>query len=331
MADDRAESPTLQETVDAFVAEVQARHARTGATYGYALNNWLRYLKDARIDPRKTPASGLTAGVVVRYPSWLASDHFKNRANPYTVGTYIAVVTAWLRYLQREQLAPDIASNMERIRHAYKDARPRGRRLPRTLRDDVIDKILKTIRTAHPGKSPRLQAARLRDIALVEALRSTGARISEILGADVEALDVRDKTLRVTGKGSKERIVMFDSTAWRALKAYLDARQALRLTVRGKSTPLFAQHGRRAGRILRRLSSHGARKMLWGYVKAAGIREKVTPHRLRHTYGFKILEATGDLAATQDLLGHASPTTTRIYAPLVSSRLRAAHKKAFPR
>lgn len=323
---------TIRAAIDAFLNEVQDRSpATTQATYGAVLNNFLAYLRASGIIPEKAGVQGLEPQTLMNYRSWLMREHFRNRNNPYTVGTYGAVLRSWIHFLIERKLAPGIASETVAIHKSLGEPRTKGRRLPRAVKDTITEKILETIARLSPPKSKRLRVVRTRDLAILQALRSTGARISELTGADVESLDPANKSLRVLGKGSKERLVYFDGPAWKALEEYIESRRGLGLVTQGKLTPLFAHHHRKKEGVIARLTPHGVRYALSRYTKLAGIDERVTPHRLRHAFGVRVLETTGDLAATQDLLGHASPATTRIYAPLVSSRLRAAHKKAFPR
>lgn len=285
-------APTIQEAIDAYVSELQASHpATTAQTYASGLAALGRYLTDCRIDPKKKPAAELPPDVLVRYPSWLTTDHFGNamEVNPYSRATYLAVVAAWLRYLVREKLSPAIASDMERIRQAFMEGRPRGSRLPRSVRDRVVEKILDVIENDLRKSRGQRRIAAYRDRALVQTLRSTGARISELLGADVESLEGKLRALRVTGKGRKERLVYFDGPAWVTLREYLDMRHVLRLTGRGKTTPLFARLSRLPHPHLKSITPHAARKMLGRYIRKANIDEKVTPHRFRHYAEVRIM------------------------------------------
>lgn len=323
--------PTIADTIHAFIAEVQMGRSReTARTYSTGLNTLTIYLRQAHVDPQKARVRSLEPEHLIDYPAWLTGEHFRRKANPESVATYIAAVLGWMKYLNREKLHPELAAEADRIRDVYRSLRRKSRKLPRAIRPEETAAILRAAEQAPTSKLPRLRVAQLRDVALIHALRCTGARISEVLGADVEDLDMYNHTLRVTGKGTKERLVYFDRQGWKALNKYLDERSLLRFVSERKVTPLFTRHNRGAGKKLLRLTPHGARLTLWKYVKFAGLRSKITPHRFRHGFATTVLEKTGDLAATQDLLGHASPATTRIYATLVGERLRKAHQTAFP-
>lgn len=142
-------------------------------------------------------------------------------------------------------------------------------------------------------------------------------------------LDYRNRSARVVGKGGKERVVYFDHTAWRAVQVYLNARTD---GTRGHvlyQLPLFARHDRAAGNDIRPISTSTVRQLFNDCARLAGIEQPLTPHSLRHAFATRALEATENLAVVRDLLGHASPATTRVYARVTSKRLREAHRPMF--
>ncbi|MBI2061548.1 MAG: tyrosine-type recombinase/integrase [Nitrospirae bacterium] len=326
-----AGSSTIQDTIDRFIAEVQVgRSKETARAYSTALECFKDYLKQVPVDPLKARVTALKVEDLLDYPLWLTGERWRDRANPASVAVYLAGLQSWLRYLAREKLHPSLSSEMERIREAYRAIRRRGaRKLPRVLQPNEMEAIIKAARARPNTRKPRLFVAWRRDVALIETLRCTGTRISEILGGNAEDLQARQRALRVMGKGSRERLVFFDVRGWDAMEEYLEVRKSLKLICKGKVTPLFAQHSRAAGKELLRLTPRGARLALWQYVRKAGLQGKITPHRFRATFATMVLEKTGDLAATQDLLGHASPATTRIYAKLATARLKKIHEQVF--
>lgn len=323
---------TIRETIDRFVAEVQVGHAAdTARTYLTALGAFMDYLRQARVDPSKRPIASVTVEHLLDYPIWLSGERWRGRPKTQAVATYLSAVQSWLRYLAREKLHPELAMESERIRDAYRAIKGRpARKLPRILQPQEMEKVFQALRERPTSKRYRLYVIWLRDVAFVEGLRATGARISEFLGGNVEDLHARHQALRIVGKGSRERLIFFDGRAWQAVKNYLNARRPLKQVSREKVTPLFARHNRGAGNRLLRLSPAGARMALRQYVRKAGLQGRVTAHRFRHSFATTVLEKTGDLAATQDLLGHASPATTRIYAKLSADRLRKIHEQVFP-
>jgi site-specific recombinase XerD len=174
----------------------------------------------------------------------------------------------------------------------------------------------------------RATLRRLRNIALLEALRASGARVGELVTLRRGDLDHREQAAIVRGKGGKERLIYFDDQSWGAIVHYVRTRQDGTTGRPVGSLPLFAQHGRRAGSRILPISTDTVRRVFNALAQAAGLEVSITPHLLRHRFATRVLKATHDLAATQDLLGHASPTTTRIYAKLADQDTRAAHQRA---
>jgi site-specific recombinase XerD len=132
----------------------------------------------------------------------------------------------------------------------------------------------------------------------------------------------------VTGKGRKQRLVYFDDKAWGAVNHYLKVRADGAAGRSLASLPLFARHDRGAGSRVLPISTNTVRSAITQLGQMAGLDEAITPHLLRHRFATRVLSATHDLAATQDLLGHAAPTTTRIYAKLTDEDTAEAHRKA---
>ena len=183
----------------------------------------------------------------------------------------------------------------------------------------------------------RGELRRLRDIAMLELLRSSGMRVGELV-----ALRRRDqeeggrgaglRRLRVMGKGRKERWAYADADAWAAIRAYLQARATLDGNT-GKplgGLPLFARHDKGAGSAIRPLTTRSVQIIIEGLARRAGLEEQgISPHSLRHYFATRVLRVTGNLAIVQDLLDHRSPETTRIYAEVDEAQMRAAHEQAF--
>lgn len=161
-------------------------------------------------------------------------------------------------------------------------------------------------------------AARDRDVAILELLYATGLRVSELTGLDVEAVDRTERTVRVLGKGRKERIVPYGAPAARALERYLAPRPAAR-------GALFvnARGGRLTDRSVRNVVRRAAR--------SAGVVRRVTPHTLRHTFATHLLDAGADLRAIQELLGHSRLSTTQRYTHVGTDQLMRVYDAAHPR
>ena len=199
------------------------------------------------------------------------------------------------------------------------------RKLPKALSIEEITLLINSCgSTSHPYS--------LRDIALVELLYSTGGRVSEIIGVNLSDLakvttdNETIQTIKLRGKGSKERIVPIGSFALKALDNYL---VRLRPTLVGLASrdegALFLNS--RGGRI----SRQSAWTIVGEAAKASGLENKVSPHALRHSYATHLLDGGADIRVVQELLGHSSVTTTQIYTLVTIDRLRQSYASAHPR
>ncbi|HLB34799.1 MAG: integrase [Verrucomicrobia bacterium RIFCSPHIGHO2_12_FULL_41_10] len=158
----------------------------------------------------------------------------------------------------------------------------------------------------------------VRDAAILELFYSSGLRLSELVGLDVHNLDTIDKTVRVMGKGSRERIVPVGSVALEAIARYCHLAQV-------STGALFLNKSRK------RLSAASIWQMLKNYLLLAGLPATVSPHTLRHSFATHLLDHGADLRGVQSLLGHASLTTTQIYTHVTTERLKQAYHAAHPR
>ncbi|MGP9527608.1 site-specific tyrosine recombinase XerD [Glutamicibacter sp. AOP5-A2-18] len=193
-----------------------------------------------------------------------------------------------------------------------------GASLPKAISISQVTKLLDSINTETP--------AGLRDRAILEFLYATGARISEVVDLDVDDLHFADDAVvRLFGKGSKERIVPVGGYAQRAVSDYL-VRSRPGLAAKGKGTPaLFLNQ--RGGR----LSRQSVWLLLSKAAQRAGITGDVSPHTMRHSFATHLLEGGADVRVVQELLGHASVTTTQIYTKVSVDSLREAYQLAHPR
>ncbi len=204
------------------------------------------------------------------------------------------------------------------------------RRLPKAISLAEVERLLDA---AGPGPGdPSADPRQLRDRALLEFLYGTGARISEATGLDIDELqlDAEDPLVRLIGKGGKHRIVPVGGYAARALEAYLvRARPGLAAASRRASASPAVFLNARGGRLTRQ----GA----WGILHAAAGRAglpadtEVSPHTLRHSFATHLLDGGADIRVVQELLGHASVTTTQVYTLITVDRLREVYASAHPR
>ena len=196
-----------------------------------------------------------------------------------------------------------------------------GRRLPKSL---TIDEVLALLEGAG-GDSPADGPLTLRNRALLELLYSTGARISEAVGLDVDDIDTQARSVLLHGKGGKQRLVPVGRPAVQALDAYL-VRGRPELARRGRGTPAIFLNVRGG-----RLSRQSAWQVLQEAADHAGITSGVSPHMLRHSFATHLLEGGADVRVVQELLGHASVTTTQIYTLVTVHALREVWAGAHPR
>jgi integrase/recombinase XerD len=200
-----------------------------------------------------------------------------------------------------------------------RDVRPPAppRRLPKALPVDDVLRLLETPGADGPGP--------LRDRALLELLYSTGARISEAVGLDLDDIDPHERTVLLDGKGGKQRLVPIGRPALAAVDAYL-VRARPSLAAHGRGTPAVFLNVRGG-----RLSRQSAWQVLKVAADRAGITASVSPHTLRHSFATHLLEGGADVRVVQELLGHASVTTTQIYTLVTVTTLREVYATAHPR
>jgi integrase/recombinase XerD len=196
-----------------------------------------------------------------------------------------------------------------------------SRRLPKSL---TIDQVLALLEGAG-GESPADGPLTLRNRALLELLYSTGARISEAVGLDVDDVDTQARSVLLRGKGGKQRLVPIGRPSVHALDAYL-VRGRSELARRGRGTAAIFLNARGG-----QLSRQSAWQVLQDAAERAGIKSGVSPHMLRHSFATHLLEGGADVRVVQELLGHASVTTTQIYTMVTVHALREVWAGAHPR
>jgi len=322
---------TVTDAIDHFLRDLAiGRAERTVRTYTTALNHFCSFLADNSLDPQATPAAHLTPDLALDWIRWLDTD--QPQLSRTSLNTYTTALLSFYAHLILEGFSSLSAEQHEQLRRRLRAIRGRARalQLPKVPPREIVDRIMAAARQAPCDPDDQRQHLRyLRNIAAVEMLRSSGMRVGELASLERRHMRPQDHTALVTGKGNKQRIVYFDETAWRALQHYLGTRDTQSTQALAR-LPVLARHDRGAGNRTLPVSTNTIRKVLGGFIALAGVTEYgVTPHSFRHYFATRVLEATGDLGATQDLLGHASPTTTRIYAQLSSETLRRAHQTAF--
>jgi integrase/recombinase XerC len=184
------------------------------------------------------------------------------------------------------------------------------RYLPIFLTEDEVTKLI---------ESPEAkELSGLRDRAILETFYSTGIRISELVGLNLENIDFFGAVVKVSGKGKKERMVPIGDKALRAIRDYIEQRKQQAQAV------FLNKNGRR-------ITDRGVRLVLDKYIQRTALRENISPHSLRHSFATHLLNRGADLRSVQELLGHANLSTTQIYTHLTTEKLKSVYDKAHPR
>lgn len=289
---------------------------------GLAANTLSSYRRDLRRYARVQDARGRTAiGEVTEddVRAFLAGLREGDQDHPPlsagSAARALVAVRGLHRFALREGLAQDDPA------HDVKPPTP-PRRLPKAISLDEVERLLAA--AAGPSDDEAGAARGLRDRALLELLYGSGARISEAVGLDVDDLDPREGFARVAGKGGKARIVPIGDYARRAVDAYL-VRARPELARMGRSGPALFLNARGG-----RLSRQGAWMVLRAAADRAGLSE-VSPHTLRHSFATHLLDGGADVRVVQELLGHASVTTTQVYTLVTVQLLREVYATSHPR
>ncbi len=243
---------------------------------------------------------------------FVAGLHRRN--NPLSVARKLSALRSFFRFLRREKIIDsDPICGI---------AGPKtGRSIPTFLTVDEVFSLL-----AAPDRSDRFMS---RDRAILEMLYSTGIRVAELVSGSVDDLDFDTEMLSVRGKGNKERLVPVGGPAIEAVRRWLVDRQRLvrlRLAKQRSVDPEALFLNGRGGR----LTSRSVERLVSNYALRVGIRQAVTPHALRHSFATHLLEMGADLRCVQELLGHASLSTTQRYTHLTIDRLTEVYDKAHP-
>ncbi|MER7249273.1 site-specific tyrosine recombinase XerD [Kribbella sp. NPDC000426] len=285
--------------------------ANTLASYRRDLRRYDGYLASAGIDDLGRITEAVVSDFLMRLREGDA-DHPPLTAS--SAGRTVVAVRGFHKFCVREGLAAvDPAA-------AVKPPVP-PQRLPKALSVDEVTRIL----TAAAGAEAEPAVLATRDAALLEFLYGTGARISEAVGLDVDDIDLEAGAVLLRGKGSKERVVPVGSYARDALSAY-QVRGRPDLVSRGRGTHALFLNARGG-----RLSRQSAWTVLRRAAQRAGIAKEISPHTLRHSYATHLLDGGADVRVVQELLGHASVTTTQVYTLVTVDKLREVYATSHPR
>jgi len=254
---------------------------------------------------KKIPLEDVTVHIIRAYLASLSKHNKKS-----SIGRKLAALKGFFRYLLREK-------KIQRDPLALISTPKQEKPLPAFLSVDDVFRLLAGIQ----GDG----ILTVRDRAILETLYSTGVRVSELTGLDWNDVDFQLGIIRVVGKGSKERIVPIGEVALQSLRDY-GAEQSIKWKRAAKGeTPVFLNH--RGGRI----TTRSVARIVENYLKTAGIAVRMGPHGLRHTFATHLLNGGADLRVIQELLGHASLSTTQRYTHVNLDQLTAVYDRAHPR
>ncbi|MBD3349384.1 MAG: tyrosine recombinase XerC [Candidatus Eisenbacteria bacterium] len=298
----RAGRRPVGEHLTGFLGELRSRGLSTHTISAYRRDvlQFESFLRDLRRD--ETPvARDVTPKAIRRFVASLSAARYARR----TVQRRLASVRSFCRYLvSHDALDRDPTVGLSAPRPE--------KRLPSFLRRREVERLF----AGDGGSSER----ELRDRAILELFYSTGIRLSELAGLSEENLDLDGRLVRVLGKGDRERVVPVGRAAVDAVRRYLRKR-----TDEGRGRPLFTNA--RGGR----LSTRGIQRIVKKRLEQVSEARQLSPHVLRHTFATHMLDAGADLRAVQELLGHASLSSTQIYTHVTTARLKEIYKKAHPR
>lgn len=302
-------SENYEKLIAAFARHLQVERslsAHTIRAYLGDLESLLKHLESSGV-------SDISQLQLIHLRSWLANQQVKGGARTTLSRRAVSVrlFTKWA--VKNKYLEKDVAATL---------ATPKGHRtLPDVL--EIADAKLAMDSLATRAAEEETPIS-LRDVAMVEMLYATGARVAEVCGLDLSDIDYERQTIRVLGKGNKERTIPLGNPAIRALTNWLnDGRDSLKNSLSGNAVFLGARG--------KRIDQRAVRTVVYNALQAIEGVERLGPHALRHSAATHLLEGGADLRTVQEILGHASLATTQIYTHVSTERLQKAFKQAHPR
>ncbi len=299
---------TLDGLIEAYLNHLRVERAlspRTLEAYGRDLNKLSGFAEAAGI----ARAEAIDLGMVSGWLGQLAKDGLGARS----AARHLSAVRGLMKFLLREGALSHDPTELS--------ARPRfGRRLPRTLSEADVQRLL---------EAPDTTTARgLRDRAMLSVAYAAGLRVSELVGLTPGDVDLKRGIVSAFGKGGKRRLVPLGQLTLDHLQAYLASRELGTGAGRGsKAPPTVLFPSPRGGALTRQ----GFWKIVGAYARGIGLRGRVYPHQLRHSFATHLLTGGADLRSVQTMLGHASIATTEIYTHVSGDHVRNAHRRSHPR
>ncbi len=300
-------TPRLGDYLDRFVTHLVAERDASPYTvknYSHEISEFIEFAREQGV----TQLEQIDRNVLRLYLTWLAAE----KKAKGSIARRLSELRSFGKFLVRQGI---IKANVFDVVSAPK----LGQRLPEYLEHDEAEALVTAPDTSTP--------AGLRDRAILEVMYAAGLRVSELVGLNIDNVDLARGQVWVWGKGGKERVGLLGQPAIHALQAYLrDGRPKL---VTKKSSQALFLNQRGGGR----LTARAVGMLLNKYALRADVREagRVHPHLLRHTFATHLLDGGADLRVVQELLGHADLATTQVYTHVTQARARDVYRKAHPR
>jgi integrase/recombinase XerD len=294
--------PAAASHVEEFLAYLELERAlsrTTLASYRQDLEDFLTFLRGRGLAPVGVGTPDVREFLQV----------MRRRRSPASVARKLSALRGFYKFLAQE-------GRVARSPTAFVETPRLWRRLPQTLRVEEVEGMLRSVSAQGLG---------LRDLAILELLYACGLRVSELVSLDVTSCNLDAGFLRCIGKGNKERVVPIGRRATEALRRYLREERPRLTARRGQEPALFV------GRGGRRLTRQRIFQLVRRYAAAGRIEKRIGPHTLRHSFATHLLERGADLRSVQELLGHATISTTQRYTHVDRARLKAVHEKYHPR
>ena len=278
--------------------------AHTVKSYREDLTQAVEFFRE-RAGPSAGPAQ-VSTRLLRAFMAWL---HDRGYART-TIARRIAALRSWCRYLCRQGVL--VKNPADGLRGPKLD-----RKLPHFLNKADVERLVVT--------PPDDGGLGLRDRAILETLYSAGLRVSELVGLNLDDLDLSDGVATVRGKGKRERLALIGDAAKTAIADWFVARTVLLEGIGRRSEAVFLNKN------ATRLTTRSIGRLLIKYLKQTGLDPRTTPHTLRHTFATHMLDAGADIRGVQELLGHKNLTTTQIYTHVSTQRLQDSYRKSHPR
>lgn len=278
----------------------QGRSSKTTANYDHYLSAFYTQEKIQNI-------GDITLDAVRRFRRWLNGK----RLNLATQNYHLIAIRQLLKYLAKRDIPSLSAEKIELAKLPEREID--------VLYPEEVDRLLTAAGENRKEKKENIES--LRDAAILQTLFSTGMRVSELTSLDRDDVRAKNSELAIRGKGNKVRVVFLSDDAQAAIAIYLEKREDI-------DPALFIRHKAGAGKSDDlRITPRSVQRMIKKYSSTAGITKDITPHTLRHSFATDLLSNGADVREVQQLLGHASITTTQIYTHLTDTHLKGIHEK----